>query len=107
MKNIVMIMILLSALFNAVSARDFDIRIENQCKEYVSDEGRYHAEASGYILGVVSGMQFMIPADKRSAVFNKTRGYIADRACMIALKNSEDIKFALKYQKAVYHVLSK
>lgn len=107
MKKIVMMLMVVAGLFNTASARDFDIRIQNQCKEYVSDDGRHHAEASGYVLGVVSGMQFMIPADQRSAVFNKSRGYIADQACMIALKNNEDVKFAIKYQKAVFQVLSK
>jgi hypothetical protein len=107
MKSIIVAIILLSAMFSLSSARDFDIRIENQCKYYVSDDGRYHSEASGYVLGVVAGMKVMIPVNERSSAFKESLGYIADRACILALKNDADIKFNLKYQKALYKVLTK
>jgi hypothetical protein len=107
MKKIVMVIVLISGLFSVSSARDFDIRIENQCKFYVTDDGRYHGEASGYVLGVAAGMKSMIGVNERSAMYYKSLGAIADRACIMALRNSADIKFNLKYQKALYKVLTK
>lgn len=107
MKNIIVLIALVSGLSTLSLARDFDIRIENQCKYYVTDDGRYHSEASGYVLGVVAGMKAMIPVNERSKAFNQSLGYISDRACIIALKNDADIKFNLKYQKALYKVLTK
>lgn len=102
-----MVLIVISGLLSVASARDFDIRIKNQCKYYVSDDGRYHDEASGYVLGVVAGMKSMIRVNERSGAFRESLGYIADRACIKALRNSADTKFALKYQKAVFQVLTK
>ncbi len=107
MKKIIIAMLVLSGLFSVVSARDFDIRIENQCKYYVTDDGRYHDEASGYVLGVVAGMKSMIPANERSRIFKESLGYIADRACIKALRSNKDIKFNVKYQNALYQVLTK
>ncbi|MEA3523377.1 MAG: hypothetical protein U9R50_10405 [Campylobacterota bacterium] len=107
MKKILMVVVLISGLFTLSSARDFDIRIENQCKYYVTDEGRYHSEASGYVLGVVAGMKSMIGVNERSAAFKESLGYIADKACIRALRNSADIKFNVKYQNALYQVLTK
>lgn len=102
-----MAIILISGIFTVSSARDFDIRIENQCKHYVTDGGRYHGEASGYVLGVAAGMKSMIGVNERSAAYKESLGYIADKACIIALRNKADIKFNLKYQKALHRVLTK
>ena len=107
MKKIIIAILVMSGLFSVSSARDFDIRIENQCKHYVTDGGRYHGEASGYVLGVAAGMKSMIGVNERSPAYKESLGYIADRACIIALRNTADIKFNLKYQRALHQVLTK
>jgi len=107
MKKQVMILLMASAMFSTLSAREFDDRLQSQCQYNLTDSGRYNDVASGYLMGVVVGMNYLIPAEKRSEISQKRLGYISDKACQMAMQNHSDTSFESRYKAALYSILVK
>ncbi len=107
MKKMILALVLLSGLANVASAATYNNMMKKQCQYNLSITDTYNTIANGYLMGVVVGIQAAIPTKERSKVVKQSIGFIADKACILAINDKSKIGFEQKYKQAAYRIMKK
>jgi len=109
LKNSLMAMLILAGAGTALSAKSFDMKLQQECRYILGDKdnGRYYSEAHGFSLGVAAGVKDALPPAQRNTLYKKSLGYISNNACYRALRDRSSDRFIIKYRRAVLNLLRK
>jgi hypothetical protein len=94
-------------LASVASGATYNNMMKKQCQYNLSIIDEYNTIANGYLMGIVVGIQAVIPANERSKIVNQKLGYIADKACILALNNKSKLGFERKFKEAAYKIMKK
>ncbi len=107
MRKTLLAFMLIIGLVSSSSAATYNNMMKKQCQYNLSIIDEYNTIANGYIMGIVVGIQAMIPENQRSKIVKQKLGYISDQACIVALNDKRDIGFERKYKEAAYKIMKK
>jgi hypothetical protein len=104
MRKFLLVLILLAGI---ASGATYNNMMKKQCQYNLSIIDEYNTIANGYLMGIVVGIQAVIPANERSKIVNQKLGYITDKACILALNNKSKLGFERKFKEAAYKIMKK
>lgn len=107
MKKTVLALMITCGLFTTASAATYNNMMKKQCQYNLSIIDEYNTVANGYLMGIVVGIQAAIPANQRSKITRQSLGFIADKACILALNNKNGLGFEQNYKQAAYDIMKK
>lgn len=100
----ILITILMTSPINASNFVDNKLKI--QCQYLVYGEGKPNDFYNMYLMGVISGIQYMI-ADPTEFTYNAKDGVKVNKACQNALKNIGENGFASDFKWQATKLMSK
>ena len=106
-KLMILIISLAGLSINATAAPEINNALKKQCNFLVNGKGKNIEAYNTYLLGIVTGMKYVIPkAEAREYGKKATAGEIKKKACENTMKHTTSLGFELDYLRETLKLFS-